>query len=129
MPSYLEDDLSDDDGNARSYPSARGGRSSAAAGPGPSSSIFLSRALSSRLDSASPPPERNDYLGGDMDIDHLGYGGGDGAVEELESETQKLMRAWVAERAAPGLLKWEGDAVDDVMYRVDQQVCYFLRFL
>ena len=33
-----------------------------------------------------------------------------------------LQRAWVAERAAPEILAWEGDAVDDVCSQIEEQM-------
>lgn len=39
-----------------------------------------------------------------------------------ETDVARLMRAWVGERSAPGILRWEDDLVDGVMWRIEQQV-------
>ncbi|KAL7414976.1 hypothetical protein BDY24DRAFT_338614 [Mrakia frigida] len=52
-----------------------------------------------------------------------GADGDDGGADDGEEDTRvrRLMRAWVAERAAPSVLRWEGDIVDDLMHKVEQQ--------
>ena len=136
MPSFFDDD-SDSDGRPSpprqqrpTGPSAGGSSAGggARAGPGPSS--FLNRALSSRHSS----PDDADYSnhrpsnGGDVPmrgpLDDDDDDGGDDGLDDGEEDTnvRKLMRAWVGERAAPSLLRWEGDVVDDLMHKVEQQV-------
>lgn len=62
--------------------------------------------------------------------------GGDGAANGMqvsadgdangkrrsEPPIMHLQRAWVAERAAPEILVWEGDAVDDVCSQIEEQM-------
>jgi len=58
----------------------------------------------------------------DDDDDDGDDGAGDGEGDEEDTRVRRLMRAWVAERAAPSVLRWEGDIVDDLMHKVEQQV-------
>lgn len=129
MPSFFEDD-SDSDGRPSPAPQARppppparagsSSTSGARAGPGPSS--FLNRALSSRHSSPEDHRQPEDaYMGGPQDDDG-DDGAGDGEGDEEDTRVRRLMRAWVAERAAPSVLRWEGDIVDDLMHKVEQQV-------
>lgn len=55
-----------------------------------------------------------------------GADGDDGGADDGEEDTRvrRLMRAWVAERSAPSVLRWEGDIVDDLMHKVEQQVSF-----
>lgn len=67
--------------------------------------------------------------GGRLDFD-MDDGGGDlpggqddaQGEDDAESDVAKLMRAWVSERSAPGIMRWEEDLVDGVVWRIEQQV-------
>ncbi len=41
---------------------------------------------------------------------------------EPESDVIRLMRYWMDERCSPQVLRWQGDLVDDLMYKLEQQV-------
>lgn len=98
---------------------------------------------SNRSLSVSPPSQRlpsqlnfdadGDVLLPDAEDDQL-YGGADAlAAEEDDMRVlpgtrpehralRRLTKAWIGERAAPALLRWEERLVDDVMHLVEQQV-------
>ncbi|CED83575.1 Predicted alpha-helical protein, potentially involved in replication/repair [Phaffia rhodozyma] len=95
-------------------------------------------AVQSRYDlSPSPPPlptsgiDLDDYMDYDdkkQDIPinmNNGFNDEEDDNDEREmgegSDMKRLMKAWVAERCAPGILKWEDDLVDGLMWRVEQQ--------
>lgn len=78
--------------------------------------------------SPSPPPS---HLPRDIDLE--GEQAGDPTDDEndgrVDSEMKRLMDAWVGERCAPGILKWEDELVDGLMWRVEQQVSPFCTLL
>lgn len=130
MASFFDDDDSDD-----ALSPARAGPSSVLAAP--NYAAPRSAAAAPRL--GSPTSNDDDGRSGGL---YAGAGGRMGyelpapdgsppaaATAEAEKETDvaRLMRAWVGERSAPGILRWEDDLVDGVMWRIEQQVRRRLR--
>lgn len=141
MASFFDDDSDDD------LSPARAGPSRVPAAPAAPAPAYPAPAAAPRF--GSPPGIADDDLdlddgpaanraysgaGGRMDYDlpalddNGGGGGGDAlpgpadADADKETDVTRLMRAWVAERSAPSILRWEEDLVDGVMWRVEQQV-------
>lgn len=47
-----------------------------------------------------------------------------GAEEETLDDVRRLSRCWVRERGVPGLLRWEGELLDSLLDRLEQQVSW-----
>lgn len=122
-------------------------------GPGPSSSLHryssdpYAHSLSTGYDNGddddtmggysrpTPAARRDVSMGsyrGEIDSQDYGMHGPDGGNTDGEFDTnnpepqqdvEKLMRAWVAERGCPGFLRYEDDLVENVIFRIGQQVC------
>lgn len=74
--------------------------------------------MSSSFDVTRHDQSEDDPMGG-------GAGGGDGGDDdegEVYSDVGMLMKAWVAERSCPSFLRYEEKLVEDIIYRVSQQV-------
>jgi hypothetical protein len=130
MASFFDDDDDSDD----ALSPARAGPSRVPAGP----SYAASRSAPAAPRPGSPAAS-DDEAGGRAGP---AYGGAGGRMEyelpapddgppdpaplahdgEKETDVARLMRAWVGERSAPGLMRWEDDLVDGVMWRIEQQV-------
>lgn len=148
MASFFADSDSDSGSPARAGPSRTTTRPTAAAPPQPAYPLFGSpsaagpRYGSPGIDDDHDMDEgraagRGAYQGGGGRLDfNMDDGGGDlpGAQDDAQgendadSDVDKLMRAWVSERSAPGIMRWEEDLVDGVVWRIEQQVrlCFLL---
>jgi hypothetical protein len=145
MPSFFDDDSDDE------LPSHGPHQQQPQAGPGPSSLSSFSN-NNSNSNRYSPDPYAGDYhsppppplaagAGNRRDVSMssfdpaagsypLGRGddgddpmGDDGDGDDSPyGEIGKLMKAWVAERSCPSFLRYEEDLVENVIYRVSQQV-------
>ena len=90
-----------------------------------------SRSFLSRLESTlSPNPGYSDLhsengfgmsASSHMDID-LSLGDDD---EDVLDDVKKLGRAWVKERGTVDIMPWEGELMDDIFNKLEQQVCCF----
>lgn len=43
--------------------------------------------------------------------------------EENETKVKQLMRVWMNERLSPDLLPWQGELVEQILTRLQEQVC------
>lgn len=122
----------DGDGSARWGSSSRGG----SAGPSNITGITAgtgSRPFLSRLEDSmagSPPPNNYDggggYGGGGMHFDEEGVFSAEalspGPEEGELDDLRRLGRVWVRERGTPDILAWEGDLIDSLLDKLEQQV-------
>jgi hypothetical protein len=65
--------------------------------------------------------------GGDTVQDELGEEDGDGDERELD-DVRRLGKVWVRERGMVGIGQWEGDLVDSLFDKLEQQVSRTLTF-
>ncbi|RSH88447.1 GINS complex subunit [Apiotrichum porosum] len=121
----------DGDGSARWGSSSRGG----SAGPSNITGITAgtgSRPFLSRLEDSmagSPPPNNYDggggYGGGGRHFDEEGVFSAEalspGPEEGELDDLRRLGRVWVRERGTPDILAWEGDLIDSLLDKLEQQ--------
>lgn len=97
----------------------------------------------SRLQSASPGPSGYGPTEDDLASINGGgpYGAGEHGMERDESrllaemleredeemdDMKRICRIWVKERGTPDIMQWEGDLIDNLMNKLEQQVGHLL---
>ena len=59
--------------------------------------------------------------GGGLHLD-IGLGGLDEVEEQTVDDVRRMSKAWVKERGTVDIMRWEGDLVDNLFDKLEQQV-------
>jgi hypothetical protein len=63
----------------------------------------------------------------DVDVDDDALQSMLGEEEDDADDVKRLAKAWVKERGTQAIMQWEGDLMDELFDKLEQQVCLSLR--